>query len=307
MAKLYVCNYANEKYYTQQQLNTQSAHKKGKVDGVLEFHEQDIVELKKEYPEHFKIARGGGLWLWKPYIILKALGMIEEGDYLFYCDSGAVFVDDLHLMIPDLEASGHDLMVVEQPLLSHCFTKKECYELMDWHDYSGNQILSGYILMKKSKQSITYMQEWLDNMKDIRKAYGKKFLPEITEFKDYVSHREDQSVLDVLRQKWGLKGYRDPSDFGIFPWQYMRAGGYHRKKYPNSHYPVILLCVRKNNPESYERAYFKALRLNKIGLNNEFIARLKLLPMHMKHQGRIFANKVGMGRVLDKIMHKNEK
>lgn len=307
MAKLYVCNYANEKYYTQQQLNTQSAHKKGKVDGVLEFHEQDIVELKKEYPEHFKIARGGGLWLWKPYIILKALGMIEEGDYLFYCDSGAVFVDDLHLMIPDLEASGHDLMVVEQPLLSHCFTKKECYELMDWHDYSGNQILSGYILMKKSKQSITYMQEWLDNMKDIRKVYGKKFLPEITEFKDYVSHREDQSVLDVLRQKWGLKGYRDPSDFGIFPWQYMRAGGYHRKKYPNSHYPVILLCVRKNNPESYERAYYKALRLNKIGLNNEFIARLKLLPMHMKHQGRIFANKVGMGRVLDKIMHKNEK
>ena len=307
MAKLYVCNYANEKYYTQQQLNTQSAHKKGKVDGVLEFHEQDIVELKKEYPEHFKIARGGGLWLWKPYIILKALGMIEEGDYLFYCDSGAVFVDDLHLMIPDLEASGHDLMVVEQPLLSHCFTKKECYELMDWHDYSGNQILSGYILMKKSKQSIAYMQEWFDNMKDIRKAYGKKFLPEIIEFKDFVSHREDQSVLDILRQKWGVQGYRDPSDFGIFPWQYMRAGGYHRKKYPNSHYPVILLCVRQNNPVSYERAYNKALRLNKIGVNNEFVTRLKLLPMHMRHQGRILANKVGMGRVLDKVMCKNGK
>ena len=125
MAKLYVCNYANEKYYPQQQLNTQSAYEKGKVDEVLEFHEQDIVDLKKIYPEHFKIARGGGLWLWKPYIILKALDMIEDGDYLFYWDSGAVFIDDLHLMIPDLEASGHDLMVVEQPLLSHCFTKKE--------------------------------------------------------------------------------------------------------------------------------------------------------------------------------------
>lgn len=307
MPKLYVCNYANEKYYPQQQLNSQSAYKKGKVDGVLEFHEQDIVDLKKKYPKHFKITRGGGLWIWKPYIILKALDRIEEGDYLFYCDSGAVFIDDLHLMIPDLEASGHDLMVVEQPLLSHCFTKKECYELMDWHDYSGNQILSGYILMKKSKQSIAYMQEWLDNMKDIRKAYGKKFLPEITEFNDFVSHREDQSVLDVLRQKWGLVGYRDPSDFGIFPWQYMRAGGYHRKKYPNSHYPVILLCVRQNNPVSYERAYNKALRLNKIGLNNELITRLKLLPMHMRHHGRILANKVGMGRMLDKVMRKNGK
>lgn len=104
-----------------------------------------------------------------------------------------------------------------------------------------------------------------------------------------------------------MQGYRDPSDFGIFPWQYMRAGGYHRKKYPNSHYPVILLCVRQNNPVSYERAYNKALRLNKIGVNNEFVTRLKLLPMHMRHQGRILANKVGMGRVLDKVMCKNGK
>lgn len=30
MAKLYVCNYANEKYYPQQLLNTQSAYEKVK-------------------------------------------------------------------------------------------------------------------------------------------------------------------------------------------------------------------------------------------------------------------------------------
>ena len=58
---------------------------------------------------------------------------------------------------------------------------------------------------------------------------------------------------------------------------------------------------------SYERAYNKALRLNKIGVNNEFVTRLKLLPMYMRHQGRILANKVGMGRVLDKVMCKNGK
>ena len=70
MEKLYVCNYANEKYFSQQQLNSQSAYEKGKVDGVLEFHEQDIVDLKKEHPEHFNITRGGGLWIWKPMSIL---------------------------------------------------------------------------------------------------------------------------------------------------------------------------------------------------------------------------------------------
>lgn len=302
--KLYVCNYANEKYKFQQNLNTKSAYEKGKVDSVIEFHECDIADLQKQFPEHFKIERGGGLWLWKPYIILKALERIEEDDFLFYCDSGAIFIDDLHKMLPDFVASGKDLMVVEQPLLSHCFTKKECYHLMDWHDYSGNQILSGYILMKKSNTSIEYMEEWFENMKDIRKAYGKHFLPQIEEFKDFISHREDQSVLDILRKKWGLIGYRDPSDFGIFPWQYMRAGGYHSKKYPNSHYPTILLCVRKNDPIEYEKKYHNKIKLYKIGLNNEIVARVKLLPMYIRHIGRLVLDFLGMGKLLDKILNK---
>ena len=45
MNKLYVCNFADERYVCQQQLNTKSAYEKGKADKVLEFHEQDIIEL----------------------------------------------------------------------------------------------------------------------------------------------------------------------------------------------------------------------------------------------------------------------
>lgn len=307
MNRLYVCNYADARYAAQQQLNTRSAYECGKVDGVLEFHEDDIVPLKNAHPEHFRIERGGGLWLWKPYIILLALDRIEDGDYLFYCDSGAVFIGDLHLLLPDFKASGKDLMLVEQPLLAHCFTKKECYHLMDCHDYSGNQILSGYILMRKSPVSVGYMEEWLGNMKDIRKAWGRHFLPEIAEFKDYVAHREDQSVLDILRRKWGIEAHRDPSDFGEFPWQYMRAGGYHRRKYPNSHYPTILLCVRRNDAEAYGRAYRKAVRRRKLGLNNETTARLALLPMYVRHWARLVCRRLGMEGLLNKIMGKNTK
>ena len=302
--KLYVCNYADERFVNQQQLNTKSAYEFGKADKVIEFDDDDIMELKMKNPEHFKITRGGGLWLWKPYIILKALDMIEDGDYLFYCDSGAVFIDDIHLMIPDLESSSHGLMLVEHPLLSQCYTKSECFHLMNCRDFSGNQIISAFIFMKKSTIVKKMIEEWLENMTDIRKVYAKKYLNNIPEFKNYIAHREDQSVLDVLRRKWKLEVYRDPSDLGLFPWAYMRAGGYHRKKYPNSHYPVILLHVRKNNPEVYKQNYLKAVRLHKLGLNNEFTARLRLLPMYMRHCGRLIADKVGLGKVLDKMINK---
>ena len=53
-------------------------------------------------------------------------------------------------MIPDLESSSHGLMLVEHPLLAQCYTKSECFHLMNCNDYSGNQIISAFIFMKKS-------------------------------------------------------------------------------------------------------------------------------------------------------------
>lgn len=299
---LYVCNFADEGYARQQQLNTKSAYEKGMADKVFQYHPDDLTELKTKYPEHFKIKRGYGLWFWKPFLILKAMEQMVDGDYLFYCDSGAVFIDDIHKLIPDMEEAGDDMMVFEQSLLARCFTKGETYKLLGCSDFSGNQLLGGYILLKKCAKSVEYMNAWLEAMSDIRILSAEKYNQSIVDHKDFISHREDQSVLTILCKKWGIVAHRDPSDCGIFPWQYLRAGGYHRKKYSNSHYPVILLCVRKNNPEEYECNYYKALRLHKMGLNNELTARIKLLPMYMRHWGRMFAEEVGLGQVLDKIV-----
>ena len=34
--------------------------------------------------------RGGGYWLWKPYIIFRELSKISENDILVYCDAGCI-------------------------------------------------------------------------------------------------------------------------------------------------------------------------------------------------------------------------
>lgn len=301
---LYVVNFADEKYRDKQILNTKSAYEKGKADKVFEYSPKDLTELKLKFPAHFEVKRGYGLWFWKPYVILKALERITEGDYLFYCDSGSVFIDDIHKLIPDMQESGEDIMVFEQPLLAECFTKMESFVLLNCDDYSGNQLLGGYILLRKSLNSIHYMEEWLQAMSDIRVLDPKIYLPEIKNPKNFRVHREDQSVLTILCKKWNIKAHRDPSDFGIFPWQYLRAGGYHRKKYYNSHYPTLLLCVRKYNPIAYEKNYYKALKKYRLGLNNEFIARIMLLPMYIRHWGKLFAQSIGMGDLLNRFLSK---
>lgn len=303
--KVYVCNFADDGYAVQQKLNTSSAYEQGKADRVFEFHPEDLLELQNKYPKHFAIKRGYGLWFWKPFLILKSMEQMQNGDFLFYCDSGAVFIDDIHRLIPDFEKSGEAIMVFEQPLLDRCFTKSEAYKFLDCSDYSGNQLLSGYILMKKNSESIAYMKQWLEAMGDLRVLSSEKYDEAIPNFKGFIAHREDQSVLTILCKKWKIIAHRDPSDFGVFPWQYLRAGGYHRKKYPNSHYPVILLCVRKNNPVEYERKYRKAVRLHKLGLYNELTARIELLPMYMRHWGRVMADSIGLGKVLDLLVKKS--
>ena len=298
---LYVVNFADEKYRDKQILNTKSAYEKGKADKVFEYSSEDLVELKSKFPVHFNVKRGYGLWFWKPYIILKAFESISEGDYLFYCDSGSVFIDDIHKLIPDMQESGEDIMVFELPLLNKYFTKKETFNILNFEDYSGNQLLGTFILLRKSDKSIHYMEEWLQAMSDIRVLDSKIYLPGIKNPKNFRAHREDQSILTILCKKWNIKAHRDPSDFGIFPWQYLRAGGYHRKKYYNSHYPTIVLCVRKYDPMEYERNYYKALKKYKIGLNNELVTRIKLLPMYIRHWIRTFCTFLRIEWILDII------
>lgn len=76
---LYVVNYANgEPYESYRKINTRTAKWFGKADRVIEYSSKDIPQSYKEaYKDIFAYKRGNGLWLWKPYLINKALDEIK--------------------------------------------------------------------------------------------------------------------------------------------------------------------------------------------------------------------------------------
>jgi hypothetical protein len=55
----------------------------------------DLIEDTVFWNQHIdffaRSPRGFGYWLWKPYIISKALSQIPEGDILLYCDACTTF------------------------------------------------------------------------------------------------------------------------------------------------------------------------------------------------------------------------
>lgn len=274
---IYAINYADANFEKVRKFNTKTAYSKGQADKVIEYSPSDLdEEFVKKNKKILSYKRGVGLWLWKPYVILKTLKQIDEGDYLFYCDAGAIYVNKIQYLIDCMEKYQQSIMLFELPLLERQFTKKETFYFMNYDDYEQNQILAGYILLKKNSFSESFISEWLTYCEDERILSPKYFLDNIDEFEDFVAHREDQSVLSILVRKHNLPVFRDPSNFGDRPWQYAsNEWSFKPKKYLNSNYPKIIISNRKADPQKYlVKERIKTI-LNKIGIYNQKVFFIK--------------------------------
>jgi len=271
---IYSINFAEGQVYKKiQSKNTKSAYRKGKVDKVIEYSLSDIdSEYRIKHQDIFRYKRGAGLWLWKPYIILNALSMMKEGDWLFYCDSGAIFIDKVQHLIDCAIDQKQSILLFELPLKNRQWTKKETYMMMGFEDFDENQILGSYILLKNEKKNIDFIREWQYYMEQEELLSPEHFYPNILENDNFIAHREDQSILTLLRIKYNLPAYRDPSDYGIMPYMYFSHERlYEPQKYETSNYPVILLCVRSSNYLIYKLKFYLKPYLCKMGLYNKTI------------------------------------
>lgn len=259
---IYVVNYANgEPYEKYRRINTKTAYLLGKADRVLEFSAGDIPQsYREEHKNIFSYKRGDGLWLWKPFLIKKAMEMINVGDWLFYSDAGVTFIRSLKHLTRCAEKYSLDIFTIEQPLLCRQFTKRECYKIMNVEDNGENQAL-GLLLLRKSDTSMRFIEEWLRLCENEELLSPNHFHSEIEEWPDYYAHREDQSILSLLRTKWDIQSFRDCSDYGEMPYMYAsKSYNYNPREYPNSDYPTVILCNRKVHPIIYYLKYmFKSL------------------------------------------------
>lgn len=268
---LYVINYADgQPYKKYQEYNTWSAKHIGKADRIIQYSTDDIdKEYKEKHKNIFAYERGGGLWLWKPYLINKSLRQIDEGDWLFYTDSGSFFINDINKLIDNAIRHDTDIMLFGQPTLNRQFCKKETFVLMDIQDNNENQTL-GIMLIKKTKRTVDLIQEWLELCEQEPLISPKKFYPEIEEFKDYYAHREDQSIMSLLRVKYKIPMFRDCSDYGFFTFDYYNPKWtYNPLTYDNSDYPIILLCNRRCHPIKYLLIYVIKRILNLFNIYTE--------------------------------------
>lgn len=219
--KIYFITYGNEKFKYSVKRICKEADSLKIFNKVLFFTENDLPLSIKSSPL-FSSSKGGGLWLWKPYIINKVLEEINEGDVVVYSDAGnelirshkwneyIKFLDQYNSIFFqykenfDYGWNKFNSEFNDSPKLKY-WIKKNSVEHFgslftsdnDWLEKS--KIIAGLIFIKKSNQSHEMIKEWLSNMLFFPHLVfdlfeGEKF----NQIEGFSQNRHDQSILSVL-------------------------------------------------------------------------------------------------------------
>ncbi len=178
---------------------------------IIVFNKEQIdYEFRNKNANILNEPRGGGYWLWKPYIINKTLKNINDGDLLFYLDSKYYFMKDFtELYLKHME--NRDILVWKNKPNEPTFWMSNWCKMSVLHKYGLCDMVfneeiniswAGAIFLRKSKISVDVVNEWLQMCciyEDISDSPS-----DITNSSSFYEHRHDQSLLTIVLIKYNI-------------------------------------------------------------------------------------------------------
>lgn len=232
--------------------------KKNGADQIFEYGTEHIgKEFFNMNRGILEAERGAGYWLWKPYVIWKALQNCEDGDFLVYVDAGVKIIAPLteitNVMDQDifLFSNGHQhihwckmdvvnaiLSLDREPSIHNVssLAVRKGARLIDL--VSLQQVQASAIFFRVNDFTRKFIKEWLlwcqmPGMIDD----SPSVLPNHPEF---AQHRYDQSALTCLAIKYSLRLHWWADDHWYLSQRY---------RWPEDRYPAIFFHHRLRNNE----------------------------------------------------------
>jgi len=220
--KTYLINYAHKAFFESRKKNSQSAKEIGEFDEVIEYTFDDIDDnFRTHNAQILSHPRGAGYWIWKPYIVNKTLARVNDGDIVFYCDSGSVFIKSAKPLIDlCINKSNGVVCFHMEPVARNkevLQTKKDTFVLMgcDYPMFTESWArLGGFSVWQKNAFSLEVAAKWLQHVQDPRVVTDMPNQCGVPEDPRFIDHRHDQSVFSLITKKYNIRSYTDPSQFG---------------------------------------------------------------------------------------------
>ena len=199
MKKVFV-TYGNERYYS-------SLERLKKEAESLRFFDEIRIITDKDLPEYiiqsplYKYNRGGGYWLWKPWVVLKTLKELRGDDILVYSDAGCQLFPDgeWNKWWKIMETHNGIFFSYGGTMEQFCRSNLLQHFNSDLLKYYY-QIQSGFFMLKKGAVSV--VEGWQDIMlKHPEMVIDTTDEERKNESPKYREHRHDQAVLSGIVYK----------------------------------------------------------------------------------------------------------
>lgn len=187
-------------------------------------------DLDSNFVSNFKSIlnrkRGGGYWIWKPYLIGKKLSQLKEGEFLVYLDAG--FNINSRAKFRFFEYLGM-LEDSKKGMISFKFVPDSWRTEKKWttgqiFSYFGveedknitdtGQHIGGAQVIQKKEHSEFICKKWIDTLYADPELFTDSYnQSRINENTGFIENRHDQSIISVLRKKYGSIVLSDETKF----------------------------------------------------------------------------------------------
>lgn len=230
--------FGDDNFSQSRDYNLKSALKYGHVDKIKKYTPNDLDPFFCESNREILTAkRGAGYWLWKPYIIDNAFGLLKNGDYLVYADSGSFYKRDIRLIIEYMKKNKMPVFLNELDHKEGEYSKRDAFVYMGADDRgleTTYQYEASFLLIEKSEITDRFLKEWLYYACDKRIISDDANTCGLPNYDGFVQNRYDQTVLSLLAKKYGFKGNR-PIDLPRYKTERIRD------------YPQVIIRTRYRN------------------------------------------------------------
>jgi hypothetical protein len=150
--------------------------------------------------------KGYGYWIWKPYLILKMLEKMYEGDVLIYADSGCeIHIQNKSLLEDVIRKTKIDSIVGSTIATERNWTKKDLLlhmNMMTIGPMFSPQHQGTALAFLKNEKTMSLVKEWYEiasqyHLLDDSPGVNKNF-------HFFMQHRHDQSIFSLLTKKHNL-------------------------------------------------------------------------------------------------------
>lgn len=205
--------YGNDAFKQSKDRIINEAKDVGCFNGEIKAYDPD--DLSREFLEKvagvISMPRGGGYWIWKPYVIYDMLNQLNDNDILVYADAGCSlqksainrFNEYINMISPETEYS-----VLGMRLRAHkqkTWTTNKIFEYFHINSDSDiankEQIHATVIICRKSPESLAIFKKWLDVAKEKPDLFTDEYNSESKRKNPHFSdNRHDQSIYSIILQ-----------------------------------------------------------------------------------------------------------